>query len=148
MSLAVVAPFDSFRTRQATNPSTAGNILSCYTDKRAYRGFFVAVGGIFAYRMLYFVIHDTVKELYRGGKMGWFGKQAPAILISIATYPIDTLHRFMIVGDMDVNRAIDAIGSPAGFYAGVGLNILRMLVGSLASEIYRKLHKCLSGRRK
>merc|ERR1712088_1049541 len=66
-----------------------------------YKGFVISAVGIFVYRGLYFGLYDTCKPLFLGDNpsafMSFFLGWAVTIVSGLASYPIDTIRRRMMM---------------------------------------------------
>jgi solute carrier family 25 (adenine nucleotide translocator) protein 4/5/6/31 len=160
-SLTVVYPLDFARTRLAADVGSGGareftGLIDCLKKVGAsdgpqglYRGFGISVVGIVAYRAFYFGIFDTGKPLlFPNPKTAnvfamWFFAQVVTVGSGVASYPLDTVRRRLMMqsglkgadiqyhGTMDCFRKIAAQEGPAAFFKGSLSNILRGTGGAL-----------------
>merc|ERR1712010_390800 len=156
MSLTVVYSLDFARTRLANdNKGKDGKrqyngLIDVYKKTLAsdgtgglYRGFVISCVGIFIYRGLYFGLFDTLKPMVLGPVAGvvlsFFLGWAVTIVSGLASYPIDTVRRRMMMtsgGGVKYNGSIDCatqILKNEGFMSmmkGAGANVLRGVAGA------------------
>merc|ERR1712167_138694 len=62
-----------------------------------YRGFAISCVGIFIYRGLYFGIYDTAKPIFIGENGSFLLGWAVTVVSGLASYPIDTIRRRMMM---------------------------------------------------
>jgi solute carrier family 25 (adenine nucleotide translocator) protein 4/5/6/31 len=110
-----------------------------------YRGFVVSCVGIVVYRGCYFGFYDTLKPILLVGNvkdsflasfaLGW----AVTITAGIASYPLDTIRRRMMMksgtgekykSSMDAAAKIYKSEGVASFFKGAGANVLRGVAGA------------------
>jgi len=156
LSLTVVYSLDFARTRLANDAKGKGGerqfngLIDVYRKTLAsdgigglYRGFVISCVGIFIYRGLYFGLYDTLKPMLLGDKpsagLSFFLGWAITIVSGLASYPIDTVRRRMMMtsgGGVKYNGSIDCarqVISNEGFMSlmkGAGANILRGVAGA------------------
>jgi len=156
LSLTVVYSLDFARTRLANDAKGKGGerqfngLIDVYKKTLAsdgigglYRGFVISCVGIFIYRGLYFGLYDTLKPMVLGDKpsaaLSFFLGWAITIVSGLASYPIDTVRRRMMMtsgGGVKYNGSIDCarqVISNEGFMSlmkGAGANILRGVAGA------------------
>jgi len=111
--------------------------------KGIYRGFVISCVGIFIYRGLYFGLYDTLKPMLLGDKpsaalsflLGW----GVTIVSGIASYPIDTIRRRMMMtagtssaykGSIDCAAQILKNEGFMSMFKGAGANVLRGVAGA------------------
>merc|ERR1712018_257013 len=151
MSLFFVYSLDFARTRLANDAKGNGGerqfngLIDVYRKTLAsdgigglYRGFVISCVGIFIYRGLYFGLYDTLKPVILGDNpsatLSFFLGWAITIVSGLASYPIDTVRRRMMMtsgGGVKYNGSIDCFAKVLkneGFMSlmkGAGANILR-----------------------
>jgi solute carrier family 25 (adenine nucleotide translocator) protein 4/5/6/31 len=119
-----------------------------------YRGFVISCVGIFIYRGLYFGLYDTLKPVLLGDNpnatLSFFLGWAITIVSGLASYPIDTVRRRMMMtsgGGVKYNGSIDCarqVIANEGFMSlmkGAGANILRGVAGAgvlAGSDVVKK----------
>merc|ERR1712084_200201 len=156
LSLTVVYSLDFARTRLANDAKGKGGerqfngLIDVYRKTLAsdgigglYRGFVISCVGIFIYRGLYFGLYDTLKPVILGDNpsatLSFFLGWAITIVSGLASYPIDTVRRRMMMtsgGGVKYNGSIDCakqVISNEGFMSlmkGAGANILRGVAGA------------------
>jgi len=156
LSLTVVYSLDFARTRLANDAKGKGGerqfngLIDVYRKTLAsdgigglYRGFVISCVGIFIYRGLYFGLYDTLKPMVLGDNpsatLSFFLGWAITIVSGLASYPIDTVRRRMMMtsgGGVKYNGSIDCarqVISNEGFMSlmkGAGANILRGVAGA------------------
>jgi len=156
LSLTVVYSLDFARTRLANDAKGKGGerqfngLIDVYKKTLAsdgigglYRGFVISCVGIFIYRGLYFGLYDTLKPVLLGDNpsagLSFFLGWAITIVSGLASYPIDTVRRRMMMtsgGGVKYNGSIDCakqVISNEGFMSlmkGAGANILRGVAGA------------------
>jgi len=156
LSLTVVYSLDFARTRLANDAKGKGGerqfngLIDVYRKTLAsdgigglYRGFVISCVGIFIYRGLYFGLYDTLKPMFLGDNpsatLSFFLGWAITIVSGLASYPIDTVRRRMMMtsgGGVKYNGSIDCakqVISNEGFMSlmkGAGANILRGVAGA------------------
>merc|ERR1711970_838497 len=155
LSLCFVYPLDYVRTRLANdNKGKDGKrqyngLIDCIKKtlksdgvSGCYRGFVISCVGIFIYRGLYFGLYDTLKPLVGDGNnallnfgLGW----AVTVVSGLASYPIDTIRRRMMMtsgtgvvykGSIDCGAQILKTEGLASMFKGAGANILRGVAGA------------------
>lgn len=152
LSLSMFYPFDYVITRLANDlVVNGGTQFSGFFDvcsktiakngiNGLYSGFFISSVGIFIYRLSYFGLYDICRPIIIKKNSSTFKMFVFANLVTIATatitYPLDTIRRHMILtsqGTMECFHSIlnDGEGYVA-LFDGLGANILRSLVGSVA----------------
>ena len=189
-SLLFVYSLDYARTRLANDAKSAGKggtrqfngLVDVYRKTLAsdgiaglYRGFGPSVLGIVVYRGLYFGMYDSIKPVLLVGPLegnflasfmlGW----AVTTGAGIASYPLDTIRRRMMMtsgevcrtfeiplsrqtnnflqavkysSSLDAARKIFAAEGVRSFFKGAGANILRGVAGAGVLSIYDR--KCIS----
>jgi solute carrier family 25 (mitochondrial adenine nucleotide translocator), member 4/5/6/31 len=192
-SLLFVYSLDYARTRLANDAKSAGKggsrqfngLVDVYRKTLAsdgvaglYRGFGPSVLGIVVYRGLYFGMYDSIKPVLLVGPLegnflasfllGW----AVTTGAGIASYPLDTIRRRMMMtsgevcrtsetatlpkltflqavkykSSMDAARQIFAAEGVRSFFKGAGANILRGVAGAGVLSIYdRKFNTAFRG---
>merc|ERR1712186_12156 len=167
LSLTVVYSLDFARTRLANDAKGKGGerqfngLIDVYKKTLAsdgigglYRGFVISCVGIFIYRGLYFGLYDTLKPMVLGDNpsatLSFFLGWAITIVSGLASYPIDTVRRRMMMtsgGGVKYNGSIDCakqVISNEGFMSlmkGAGANILRGVAGAgvlAGSDVVKK----------
>jgi len=167
LSLTVVYSLDFARTRLANDAKGKGGerqfngLIDVYRKTLAsdgigglYRGFVISCVGIFIYRGLYFGLYDTLKPVLLGDNpnatLSFFLGWAITIVSGLASYPIDTVRRRMMMtsgGGVKYNGSIDCarqVISNEGFMSlmkGAGANILRGVAGAgvlAGSDVVKK----------
>jgi len=174
LSLTVVYSLDFARTRLANDAKGKGGerqfngLVDVYKKTLAsdgiqglYRGFVISCVGIFIYRGLYFGIYDTVKPLLLGDNasafLSFFIGWAVTVVAGLASYPIDTVRRRMMMtsgsgvkynGSIDCARQVIANEGFMSLMKGAGANILRGVAGAgvlagsdVVKDAYRSLKK-------
>jgi solute carrier family 25 (adenine nucleotide translocator) protein 4/5/6/31 len=121
-----------------------------------YRGFNVAVSGVFIYRALFFGLYDTGKTLFFNQKRRrnenpsflkmWAFAQAITMTSGILTYPFDTImNRLRMVqgqehklftGFTDCIRYTYAEGGILEFFRGLSVQLTKGLGGAIALVLY------------
>jgi len=114
-SLCFVYPLDFARTRLAADVGSGGEreftgLVNCLTKTAAnggvsslYNGFGISVVGIIMYRASYFGLYDTGKiQLFADYKKApliqqWFFAQCVTVTAGIASYPLDTVRRRLMM---------------------------------------------------
>jgi solute carrier family 25 (adenine nucleotide translocator) protein 4/5/6/31 len=171
-SLAVVYPLDFARTRLATDVGKGkdrefNGLVDCVTKIAKndgvyglYRGFGISVVGIIIYRALYFGMFDTGRQvLFNPNEkpsilLLWLFAQSVTVLSGIASYPLDTVRRRMMMqsGRKEVlyTGTIDCFtkifkneGGFKPFFKGAGSNVLRGTGGALVLVLYEKIQDWL-----
>ena len=126
-----------------------------------YRGFVISFVGIFIYRGLYFGLYDTIKPLAPPAiRDSFFGNFALGycitVLAGLASYPIDTVRRRMMMtsgeavkykGSIDCAAQIFKNEGVGSFFKGAGANILRGIAGALVISGYDKLQLIFFGKK-
>jgi len=156
LSLTVVYSLDFARTRLANDAKGKdgkrqyNGLIDVYKKTLAsdgigglYRGFVISCVGIFIYRGLYFGLYDTLKPMVLGPDAGvalsFFLGWAVTVVSGLASYPIDTVRRRMMMtsgGAVKYNGSIDCatqILKNEGFMSmmkGAGANVLRGVAGA------------------
>jgi solute carrier family 25 (mitochondrial adenine nucleotide translocator), member 4/5/6/31 len=126
-----------------------------------YRGFVISVIGIIAYRASYFGMFDTGKVLlFEDPKKAnffamWGFAQAVTVSAGIASYPLDTVRRrlmmqsgrtgsdIMYTGTIDCFQKILRNEGPKAFFKGSLSNVLRGTGGALVLVFYDKIQAYL-----
>lgn len=175
-SLLFVYPLDFARTRLAADVGKGkkggerefNGLVDClqkiYKSDGAiglYRGFVISVVGIIAYRASYFGMFDTGKVfLFEDIKKAnffamWAFAQAVTVSAGIASYPLDTVRRrlmmqsgrtgadIMYTGTMDCFRKILKNEGAKAFFKGSLSNVLRGTGGALVLVFYDKIQSYL-----
>jgi solute carrier family 25 (adenine nucleotide translocator) protein 4/5/6/31 len=169
LSLTIVYSLDFARTRLANDAKGKGGerqfngLVDVYRKTLAsdgigglYRGFVISCVGIFIYRGLYFGLYDTLKPIILGdnpsGTLSFFLGWAITIVSGLASYPIDTVRRRMMMtsgGGVKYNGSIDCarqVIANEGFMSlmkGAGANILRGVAGAgvlAGSDVVKKYY--------
>ena len=160
-SLCFVYPLDFARTRLAADVGSGGDreftgLIDCLKKSvqkgglgGLYKGFGISVVGIIAYRASYFGAFDTCKVvLFKDFKKSsilyqWGFVQVVTVGAGIATYPLDTVRRRLMMnagktgadsmydGTMDCFKKILKNEGPRAFFKGCLSNILRGTGGAL-----------------
>jgi len=156
MSLLFVYSLDFARTRLANDAKGAdgkrqyNGLIDVFrktlkTDgiQGIYRGFVISCVGIFIYRGLYFGLYDTLKPMMLGDKpsafMSFFLGWAVTIVSGLASYPIDTVRRRMMMtagtatsykGSIDCGMQILKNEGFMSMMKGAGANVLRGVAGA------------------
>jgi len=167
LSLTVVYSLDFARTRLANDAKGKGGerqfngLIDVYRKTLAsdgigglYRGFVISCVGIFIYRGLYFGLYDTLKPMLLGDNpnatLSFFLGWAITIVSGLASYPIDTVRRRMMMtsgGGVKYSGSIDCaqqVIKNEGFMSlmkGAGANILRGVAGAgvlAGSDVVKK----------
>jgi solute carrier family 25 (adenine nucleotide translocator) protein 4/5/6/31 len=174
-SLFFVYSLDYARTRLANDNKNAkkggerqfNGLIDVYKKTLAtdgisglYRGFNISCVGIIVYRGLYFGLFDSVKPLLppsvrdnMGAKflLGW----AITILAGLASYPIDTIRRRMMMTSGEAVKytsslqAFNVIVKAEGWkslFKGAGANILRGIAGAGVLAGYDQLQLIFFGK--
>merc|ERR1712244_117912 len=170
-SLFFVYSLDYARTRLANDAKSAkgggdrqfNGLIDVYKKTIAsdgiaglYRGFVISCVGIFIYRGLYFGLYDTCKPVLLGenpnATLSFFLGWAITIVSGLASYPIDTVRRRMMMtsgGGVKYNGSIDCarqVIANEGFMSlmkGAGANILRGVAGAgvlAGSDVVKKYY--------
>lgn len=126
-----------------------------------YRGFVISCVGIVIYRGLYFGMYDSFKpalpsslkdSLTATFLLGW----AVTIVAGLASYPIDTIRRRMMMtsgqavkykSSIDAATQILAKEGVNSFFKGAGANILRSVAGAGVLAGYDKLQLLVLGKK-
>lgn len=171
-----VYSLDYARTRLANDAKSAGKggerqfsgILDVYKKTLAsdgvaglYRGFAISVVGIAIYRGIYFGMYDSLKPVVLTGALednflvsfllGW----AVTISASLASYPIDTVRRRMMMTSGEAVKyksSADAFAQiyqkegMASFFKGAGANILRSMAGAGVLAGYDQIQLLMFGK--
>jgi len=156
MSLCFVYSLDFARTRLANDAKGKdgkrqyNGLIDVFkktlaTDgiKGIYKGFVISAVGIFIYRGLYFGLYDTCKPLFLGENasafMSFFLGWAVTIVSGLASYPIDTIRRRMMMtagtgtsykGSIDCGMQILKNEGFMSMMKGAGANVLRGVAGA------------------
>jgi len=156
MSLCFVYSLDFARTRLANDAKGKdgkrqyNGLIDVFrktmaTDgiKGIYKGFVISAVGIFVYRGLYFGLYDTCKPLFLGENasafMSFFLGWAVTIVSGLASYPIDTIRRRMMMtagtgtsykGSIDCGMQILKNEGFMSMMKGAGANVLRGVAGA------------------
>jgi len=167
LSLTVVYSLDFARTRLANDAKGKGGerqfngLIDVYKKTLAsdgigglYRGFVISCVGIFIYRGLYFGLYDTLKPIFLGDNpsagLSFFLGWAITIVSGLASYPIDTVRRRMMMtsgggvkysGSIDCARQVIANEGFMSLMKGAGANILRGVAGAgvlAGSDVVKK----------
>jgi len=161
-SLTVVYPLDYVRTRLAADAGGARQFTGMFdclsktmkSDGIAglYRGFGPSVVGIFFYRASYFGIFDTVKPMIpKNIIIKFLVAQVVTAIAGIASYPLDTIRRRMMMqsgkkgaeiqytGSMDCFRKVLAKEGVNGFFKGALSNVFRGVGASLVLVMYDEM---------
>jgi len=174
-SLFFVYSLDYARTRLANDNKNAkkggerqfNGLIDVYKKTLAtdgisglYRGFNISCVGIIVYRGLYFGLFDSIKPLLppsvrdnMGAKflLGW----AITILAGLASYPIDTIRRRMMMTSGEAVKytsslqAFNVIVKAEGWkslFKGAGANILRGIAGAGVLAGYDQLQLIFFGK--
>ncbi|CAG9314942.1 unnamed protein product [Blepharisma stoltei] len=173
-SLLFVYPLDFARTRLATDVGKGTNrefsglndcifkILKHDGPIGLYRGFGISVVGIIIYRALYFGMFDSGKDiLFKDFKnanifLVWAFAQAVTVSSGIASYPLDTVRRRMMMqsgrkgADIQYKGTMDCFikifaneGGLLPFFKGAGSNVIRGTGGALVLVFYNKIQAYL-----
>jgi solute carrier family 25 (adenine nucleotide translocator) protein 4/5/6/31 len=175
-SLFFVYSLDYARTRLANDSKSAkrggekqfNGLIDVYKKTLAsdgiqglYRGFVISCVGIVIYRGLYFGMYDSFKpalpanlkdSLAATFLLGW----AVTIVAGLASYPIDTIRRRMMMtsgqavkykSSIDAATQILAKEGVSSFFKGAGANILRSVAGAGVLAGYDKLQLLLLGKK-
>merc|ERR1711934_277778 len=156
MSLTVVYSLDFARTRLANDNKGAdgkrqyNGLVDVYRKTLAsdgigglYRGFVISCVGIFIYRGLYFGLYDSLKPIVLGPDAGvvlsFFLGWAVTVVSGLASYPIDTVRRRMMMtsgtgvvykGSIDCFNQVLKNEGFMSLMKGAGANILRGVAGA------------------
>lgn len=109
-----------------------------------YRGFNISFVGIFVYRGLYFGLYDSIMPLFKpentNGAVRFAVGYAVTVAAGLASYPIDTIRRRMMMtsgakelqysSSMAAAQAIMKNEGAGSFFKGAGANILRGVAGA------------------
>jgi len=108
-----------------------------------YRGFVISAVGIFIYRGLYFGLYDSLKPLIPANASGFISNfflgWGVTNLAGLASYPIDTIRRRMMMTSGEANKYRSSIHATTdilakegvmAFFKGAGANILRGIAGA------------------
>jgi len=177
-SLLFVYSLDYARTRLANDAKVAtkgagerqfNGLLDVYSKtlksdgiQGLYRGFVISCVGIVVYRGLYFGMFDSFKPVLLTGAMkdnffatfllGW----GITIVAGIASYPIDTVRRRMMMtsgekvkynGSLDCFAKIIKDEGVPSLFKGAGANILRAIAGAGALSGYDQLQLIFFGKK-
>lgn len=165
-SLCFVYPIDFARTRLAADVGSGKkreftgltNCLTSIAKKDGpiglYRGFGISVAGIIPYRALYFGMFDTARAtILKDANIvtKWLVAQVVTVSAGIATYPIDTVRRRLMMqsgkpveemaykGTMDCFKVIARDEGIPAFFKGALSNIIRGTGGALVLVFYDQL---------
>jgi solute carrier family 25 (mitochondrial adenine nucleotide translocator), member 4/5/6/31 len=168
-SLCVVYPLDFARTRLAADVGSGktrefSGLIDCLKKVATsdgpvglYKGFGISVIGIFAYRATYFGLFDTGKAIFfpdakkASGTMMFLYAQVVTIVAGIASYPLDTIRRRLMMqsgrtgadiqyhGTMDCAKKIISQEGPRAFFKGSLSNVLRGTGGALVLTFDSKI---------
>merc|ERR1711881_392984 len=156
LSLMFVYSLDYARTRMANDAKSKGGerqfngLIDVYRETIAsdgiaglYRGFVISAVGIFIYRGFYFGLYDSLKPILLPKDAGFLISfalgYAITVLASLASYPIDTIRRRMMMtsgtgvhykSSMDAGMQILKNEGVPSFFKGAGANILRGAAGA------------------
>merc|ERR1711979_20900 len=156
MSLTVVYSLDFARTRLANDAKGKdgkrqyNGLIDVFRKTMAtdgirgiYKGFVISAVGIFVYRGLYFGLYDTCKPLFLGDNasafMSFFLGWAVTIVSGLASYPIDTIRRRMMMtagtgvfykGSIDCGMQVIKNEGFMSLMKGAGANVLRGVAGA------------------
>jgi len=156
LSLCFVYSLDFARTRLANDNKGAdgkrqySGLIDVYkqtlkTDgiSGIYKGFVISAVGIFIYRGLYFGLYDTLKPIFLGDSpsafMSFFLGWAVTIVSGLASYPIDTIRRRMMMtagtgvfykGSIDCGMQVIKNEGFMSLMKGAGANVLRGVAGA------------------
>lgn len=124
-----------------------------------YRGFGPSVVGIAVYRGFYFGLYDSLKPIVLVGALrdsfiasfllGWCVTTAAGI----ASYPLDTVRRRMMVAGSPYSSSFQAFTSIvktegiSSFFKGAGANILRGVAAAGVLALYDKMQVLLLGKK-
>jgi len=156
LSLCVVYSLDFARTKLANDAKGKGGerqykgLIDVYRQTIAsdgvaglYRGFVISAVGIFIYRGFYFGLYDSLKPILLPKDAGFLISfalgYAITVLASLASYPIDTIRRRMMMtsgtgvhykSSLDAGMQILKNEGVQSFFKGAGANILRGAAGA------------------
>jgi len=175
-SLFFVYSLDYCRTRLANDNKNAkkggerqfNGMIDVYRKTMAtdgvaglYRGFVISFVGIFVYRGLYFGMFDSLKPVVLQGNLkdsfvgSFFLAWSVTILAGLASYPIDTVRRRMMMtsgeavkykSSMHAFAVITQKEGVRSLFKGAGANILRAVAGAGALAGYDKLQLIFLGK--
>ncbi|AFZ79024.1 adenine nucleotide translocase, putative [Theileria equi strain WA] len=172
-SLLIVYPLDFARTRLASDVGKGANreftgLFDCLMKIQRntgtlslYKGFAVSVQGIIVYRGAYFGMYDSAKAVFFGENeakaniiLKWSIAQSVTIMAGLASYPMDTVRRRMMMmsgkkasSEIMYTSSLDCLSKIykneglGGFYKGAFANILRGMGGALVLVFYDELQK-------
>jgi len=174
ISLVFVYSLDYARTRLANDNKSAkkggerqfNGLLDVYRKTLAsdgvnglYRGFVISAVGIFVYRGLYFGLFDSIKPIVSKVTDNFFAMflagWGVTILAGLASYPIDTVRRRMMMtsgaavkysGSIDCFSKIIQAEGIKSLFKGAGANILRAVAGALVLSFYDRLQLIVFGK--
>lgn len=156
-------PLDLIRTRitvdiEKTGATRYSGIYNCaksiyHTEggmRGLYKGFGIAVCGIFVYRAVFFGGHDIFKNAFLSPDSSYTVKYLVAYSSTITAacigYPFDTTKKYMHLraggSDKIFNSSIDCVKKifkqygPAGFYRGFYASVIRSIGGGLTLFLY------------
>lgn len=175
-SLCFVYPLDFARTRLAADVGSGKEreftgLVNCLTKTASqggvsslYNGFGISVVGIIMYRASYFGLYDTGKvQLFDDYKKApvlfqWFFAQCVTVTAGIASYPLDTVRRRLMMtsgktgadrlytGTMDCFAKILADEGPRAFFKGCLSNVIRGTGGALVLVFYDKIQDFIASK--
>ncbi|KAM3198730.1 hypothetical protein P3L10_034529 [Capsicum annuum] len=121
-----------------------------------YRGFNISCLGIIVYRGLYFGMYDSLKPVLLTGGLQLCSRVADYQHCSLASYPIDTVRRRMMMTSSEAVKyksSLDAFSQilnnegPKSLFKGAGADILRAVAGADVLDGYDKLQMIVSGKK-
>lgn len=124
-----------------------------------YRGFMPSVVGIAVYRGFYFGLYDTLKPVVLIGSLrdsfiaSFLLAWGVTTASGIASYPLDTVRRRMMVAGSPYKSSFEAFGSilkaegAGAFFKGAGANILRGVAAAGVLALYDKMQMILFGKK-
>jgi solute carrier family 25 (adenine nucleotide translocator) protein 4/5/6/31 len=125
ISLAILHPIDTIRTRLATDnkkikeglgirkfDGTIDCIRKLYLYENGFKAFYpglvISVVGMFQYRAIYFGAYDTYKERFMTKKNNFFVNWGVAQIITLSAgcfgYPLDTIKRRMMIQSGEIEK--------------------------------------------
>ena len=171
ITISVVFPLDFARTRLSVDigrskserqfNGIADCLLKVYRSDGfigIYRGFSIAIFGMFMYRGLYFGVYDTGKDMFSKNKKSlsflerYLFAQTVVIVSESISYPTDTTKRRMMMqsangqpikytGSLDCFRKIASEEGYKAFFKGNLSNIFRSFGSSLCLVLYDEFQK-------
>jgi len=126
-----------------------------------YRGFNISCAGIVVYRGLYFGLFDSLKPVILTGSMkdsflpSFFLGWAITIVAGLASYPIDTIRRRMMMTSGEAVKYSSSLGAFRvivknegwkSLFKGAGANILRGIAGAGVLSGYDQLQLIFFGK--